>query len=43
MATVMYAALHGAQIVRVHDVGPVAQAMRVLDTVAAVADAAVEA
>ena len=33
MASVLYAALHGATIVRVHDVGPIAQAVRMLDTV----------
>lgn len=43
MATVIYAILHGASIVRVHDVGPVAQAVRVLETVDAPALASPDA
>ena len=33
MASVLYAALQGATLVRVHDVGPIAQAVRMLDAV----------
>jgi dihydropteroate synthase len=33
MASVLYAAIQGATLVRVHDVGPIAQAVRMLDTV----------
>jgi dihydropteroate synthase len=33
MASVLYAALQGATFVRVHDVGPIAQAVRMLDAV----------
>ncbi len=33
MASVLYAAIQGATFVRVHDVGPIAQAMRMLDAV----------
>jgi len=33
MASVLYAAIQGATFVRVHDVGPIAQAVRMLDTV----------
>lgn len=32
MASVMYAVMHGATIVRVHDVGPMVQAVRLMDT-----------
>jgi dihydropteroate synthase len=32
MASVMYAVMHGAAIVRVHDVGPVVQAVQLMDT-----------
>jgi dihydropteroate synthase len=34
IASVLYAMLHGAAIVRVHDVGPVVQAVRLVNAVA---------